>query len=142
YVQYSVENLGDYYGAQQRLAYPVTTVHNGVSNPGYAAFRGLATFRTLSLGTVYTNGPDFSFSVIARKHDDFPKPVPGFFDPPQTDVFGRYVYTPYFGQPPYDITPDVRVRINPHMAIDVSRTYYFHFGGLNWSPNFVVQVTQ
>ena len=142
YVQYSIQNVGDYYGAQQRQAYPVITQQNGVTDPGYAAFAGFATFRTLSLGTVYTNGPDFSFSLVARKHDDFPKPVPGFFTLPQTDIFGRYVYSPYFGEPPYDITPDVRVRINPHMAIDVSRTYYFHFGGLNWSPDFVIQVTQ
>jgi hypothetical protein len=142
YLDYSVENLGDYYGAQQRQVYPVITVQNGVRNPGYAAFSGFATFHTFSVGTVYTNGPDFSFSVIARKHDDFPKPVPGFFTLPPTDVFGRYYYTPYFGEPPYDITPDIRVRINPHMAIDVARTYYFHFGGQNWSPSFVIQVTQ
>lgn len=142
YLDYTIENLGDYYGAQQRQAYPVITAQNGVVNPGYAAFSGFATFRTLSFGTVYTNGPDFTFSVVARKHDDFPKPVPGFFTLPPTDVFGRYIYNPYFGQPPYDITPDVRVRINPHMAIDVSRTYYFHYGGLNWSPDFVIQVTQ
>lgn len=142
YLQYSVENLSDIYGTQQRSAYPVVTVHNGVVNPGYAAFEGLATFHTLSLGTVYTNGPDFSFSIIARKHDDFPKPVPGFFDLPPTDVFGRYIYTPYFGEPPYDVTPDLRLRINPHLSIDLSRTYYFHFGGQNWAPHFVIQVTQ
>jgi len=142
YLQYSIQNLGDYYGAQQRQAYPVITAQNGVTNPGYAAFAGFATFRTLSLGTVYTNGPDFSFSVVARKHDDFPKPVPGFFTLPPTDIFGRYIYQPYFGEPPYDITPDVRVRVNSHLAIDVSRTYYFHFGGLNWSRAFAIQVTQ
>jgi hypothetical protein len=142
YVQYSVENLGDYYGGQQLAVYQPITKQNGVTDLGYAAFRGLATFRTLSFGTVYTNGPDFTFSVIARKHDDFPKPVPGFFTLPPTDVFGRYIYSPYFGQPPYDITPDVRWRINAHTAIDIARTYYFHFGNLNWSPSFVVQVTQ
>jgi len=142
YLEYSVQNVGDDYGAQQRAAYPVITSQNGVSNPGYAAFWGFATFRTLSLGTVWANGPDFSFSLVARKHDDFPKPVPGFFTLPQTDVFGRYVYSQYFGQPPYDLTPEIRFRVNPHMAIDVARTYYFHFGGLNWSPDFVIQVTQ
>lgn len=142
YLQYSVENIGDYYGGLQRQAYPVVTVQNGVFDPGYAAFSGLATFRTLSLGTVYTNGPDFSFSLVMRKHTDFPKPVPGFFTLPPTDIFGRYNYSPYFGEPPYDITPELRFRVNAHMAIDIARTYYFHFGGLNWSPNFVIQVTQ
>lgn len=141
YLQYSVQNLGDYYGAQQRQVYPVITRQNGVMDPGYAAFRGFATFRTLSLGTVYTNGPDFSFSLTARKHDDFPKPVPGFFTLPPTDVFGRYIYTPYFGRPPYDVTPDVRFRLTKTMMLDIARTYYFNFGGQDWH-NFVIQVTQ
>jgi len=142
YLQYSVGNVGDYYGAAQRIAYPVIIAQNGVIDRGYAAFRGFATFRTLSFGTVFANGSNFALSVVARKHNDFPAPVPGFFTLPPTDIFGRYIYTPYFGQPPYDLTADVRMRLTPTMSLDVSRTYYFNFGGMRWSPRFVIQVLQ
>ena len=143
YAQYGIYNVADRYGDDlQRVAYPVITVQNGVYDPGYAAFQGLATFRTTSLGALYTNGPDFTASVLFRKHNDFPQAVPNFFTLPPTDIFGRYIYTPYFGEAPYDITPDVRFRVAPHMMIDISRTYYFNFGHQNWGPHWVIQVTQ
>ncbi len=143
YMQYNVLNVGDYYhNGLQRQAYPIIVEQNGVFNPGYAAFQGFATYRTLSLGTVYTNGPDFAFTLVARQHTDFPRPVPGFFTLPPTDVFGRYIYVPYFGEPPYDITPELRVRVARHMMVDIARTYYFNFGNQRWSPHFVIQVTQ
>ena len=32
--------------------------------------------------------------------------------------------------------------INPHMSVDVQRTYYFNYSNLRWSPHFVIQVLQ
>ncbi|HZZ64739.1 MAG TPA: hypothetical protein VFE17_04515 [Candidatus Baltobacteraceae bacterium] len=143
YIAYAVNNTGDYYGTMQNLAYPsYVPVIGGVPIYGYAAFAGFATFRTLSLDLTYGNGSNFSAYVLARKHNDFPKPVPGLFPAPPLNVIGQQQYPYYLGQPPYDLTLDVRARINAFSAIDIARTYYFNFGNQRWSPGFVIQVTQ
>lgn len=141
---YSVENLGDYYGALQSLIYPsFVPVVNGAPYPGYAAFQGVATFRALSLDLTYNNGGDISASLLARKHDDFPKPIPNYFTQPPLDILGNPIQGEYYlGEPPYDVTADLRVRINSHTSIDFSRTYYFNFGRRGWSPELVIQVLQ
>lgn len=143
FLQYEIVNAVDDYGSAQNAAYPGTPfVFGGTTYNGYAAFRGTATFRTLSLGFNYNNGNDFSFSVLARKHTDFPQPIPGYLTFQPKNVLGASFLSNSFGEPPYDITSDVRVRINPHMAIDVQRAYYFNFGNLRWNPQFLIQVTQ
>ena len=145
FATYSVQQLGDYYGgAAEAQVYPsFVPMAGGVAYPGYAAFRGVATFRTLAIDASYTNGGNFSAWILARRHDDFPRAVPDFFAPPPLDVLGREINGQnYFGQPPYDITADIKLRVNPHMSIDVSRSYYFHFGRRGWSPQFVLQVMQ
>lgn len=144
FLGYSVENLGDYYGKLQSVVYPsFVPVVNGVRYPGYAAFRGIATFRELTLDVTYNNGGNVSASILARKHDDFPSPIPNYFKPPPLDILGNPISGEYYlGEPPYDVTADVRVRINPHMSIDLSRAYYFNFGKRGWSPEFVIQVMQ
>jgi hypothetical protein len=143
---YSVQNLGDYYaaGLSSQIYTPFVPVAGGIPYAGYAAFRGVATFRTLALDVTYSNGGNFTASLLARKHDDFPRPIPNFFAPPQLDILGREVNggNNYLGQPPYDLTGDVRARINPHLAIDVSRSYYFHYGNRGFSPELVLQVMQ
>ena len=58
-----------------------------------------------------------------------------------TYVVGQPLYGNYLGQPPNDITGDVRFKFLPHLQVEVARTYYFHFGSTNWSPSFVVLVT-
>lgn len=143
YLQYEVDNVGDYYGAQQLAVYPpFTPVVNGISYPGYRAFRGLATFHTLSLGLNYTNNANFSFSLLGEQHTDFPKPIPFFFPLPPTDFLGNPLPGNFLGRPPYDVTGDMRFRVNSHMAVDVQRTYYFNYQNMRWSPQFVIQVTQ
>lgn len=152
FLSYEVQNVGDYYGALQPLEYPSfvpcvggrgPSCTGGVSYPGYAAFRGIATFRDLALDVTYANAGNFTASILARKHDDFPQPIPNFFKPPLLDNLGHEIYGEnYLGEPPYDVTADVQFRVNDHMSIDVSRAYYFHWGSRGWSPEFVVQVTQ
>lgn len=143
YLNYSIQNLGDYYGALQSTVYPpYVPVVNGVPYPGFAAFNGKATFHTLALGVTYTNGGNFSASLLARKHDDFPKAIPYLFASPPLDILGHEMAGQYYlGEPPYDISADVRLRINDHMSIDLSRAYYFNFGNRGWSPYTVIQVT-
>jgi hypothetical protein len=144
FLGYTVQNTGDYYGALQTSVYtPFTPVVYGVPYPGYEAFRGQATFRETALDVNYNNNGDVSASILLRKHDDFPKPIPFLFQPPPLDVLGREITGQnYLGEPPYDVTADLRFRVNPHMSIDVSRSYYFNFGNRRWNPEFVIQVQQ
>lgn len=136
YLSYSVQNTGDYY-----LHGGYTTCTPGpLCPPGLDTFRGVATWRTLSLGVNYVPSPEFNFSVLARHHADFPEPAPNFYAQPPLNVLGQPLYTTYLGQPPNDITGDVRFKLLPHMLIDVSRTYYFHYGSQNWSPQTIIQV--
>ncbi|HVA32970.1 MAG TPA: hypothetical protein VNG31_02405 [Candidatus Baltobacteraceae bacterium] len=142
YLSYSVQNIGDYY------------LHSGYApcNPNppssscpssLAAFRGVATLRTLSLAVNYVPHPEFNLSLLYRHHDDFPIPVPGLFALPLTNVLGQPIANSYLGQPPNDVTADVRFQVLPHMALDVSRTYYFYgnpYRAQFWAPNFIVQV--
>ena len=135
YASENIVNTGDYY------------IHGGYvpytppGDPGYAAFRGVSTQRTLALGINYVPSPEFSATLLARQHTDFPRAVPGIFALPPLNNLGQFTYQNYLGEPPYDITADVRARISPHMLIDISRSYYFNFGNLRWSPQFTVQVT-
>jgi hypothetical protein len=120
YLSYQVLNVGDYYGNDQLTAYPAaadTAVSPyGGTYTGQAAFRGLATQRVLTGSGVYSPNPKFSLSFIMQYYDVTPRPIPGIG-----------------GQPPYQFTPDARFRLTPNLQIDVSRTYYFHFGNQNWS---------
>ena len=143
FVSYEVAQTGDYYNGGQQLAYtPFVPVINGTSYPSYLAFQGVATLRTFSLGSTYTPTPYFSATVLARKHRDFPIAEPGEFPQPPVNVLGQPVYGNILGQPPYDVTGTVHVRLTPTLAIDVQRSYYFNFGTRRWSPNFYIQVTQ
>lgn len=141
FLQYDVNNVRDIYGTNQLAIYPGSTP-SGATNPAYGSFHGYATFRTLALDVNYTNSDNFVFNLIARKHDDFPKPVPFFYPAPQYNVLGQELQPYYLGQPPYDVTADVRFRINPHLSLDIARTYYFNYSGMRWSPHFYFQVGQ
>ncbi|HEY8313227.1 MAG TPA: hypothetical protein VIG51_03555 [Candidatus Baltobacteraceae bacterium] len=142
YLQYNILNTRDVYSKDQAAVYPSIPIGTSPGLQQFEQFAGAATLRTLSLGVLYTNRADFSASLVAEKHTDFPAPVPGLFPLPPTNVLGQYQYSAYFGKPPYDLTADVRFRLDPHTAIDIARTYYFNYPGLRWSPQFIIQVTQ
>ncbi|MEO6836024.1 MAG: hypothetical protein ABI231_09005 [Candidatus Tumulicola sp.] len=142
YLSYQIMNTGDYY---LQGGYPPCTIQLDPTKPGFcppslSSFRGVSTLRTLSLGINYDPNPEFNASLIGRHHDDFPIPVPGLFPLPLTNVIGQPLYNNYLGQPPNDLTADVRFKILPHMMLDVQRTYFFNFGSVRWSPYFIVQV--
>jgi hypothetical protein len=140
YISYSVSNTGDYYnhGGYVPFAPPV----NGVPDFSFLAFRGIATLRTATLGMTYSTNPDFVANVTFDHRDDFPVAVPGLFPQSPLNNIGQPLYTNYLGQPPWDLSADVRARILPHLVVDVARTYYFHFGTQIWNPQFVVQFSQ
>jgi len=142
YTQYNVQNVGDYYtGDLASVIYPGTDIaNNGVLYPGFSAFHGQATFRTWTSGAVYTNGPDFSLAMTYRHHRDFPRATPGFFTLPADTYFQPTIAYNYLGQPPNDLTADVRFRLQPHLSLDLQRTYFFNYQNMRWSPQFRFQV--
>jgi hypothetical protein len=144
YVSFQVQNTGDYYlqGGYQ----PCTFIQPDPPQPpvpcpsSLQSFTGVSTLRTWTLGINYDPNPDFNASLIARRHADFPIPEPNVFPLPSVNVLGQPLYNDYLGQPPYDVTGDVRFHLLPHMLVDIQRTYYFNFGNIRWSPAFIVQV--
>jgi hypothetical protein len=132
---YGVHNVKDVYAGGQRLAYPVLSTPQ---DPGYAAFEGFSTFRTLLLGFVYAPNPFFALSVSGEQHTDFPAPSPTLFTPVQATVLGVNPVDNYLGQPPYSLPVRVRIRVNPSLSINVENNYYFNYFGNKWS-GFQVQ---
>ena len=129
-VSYTISNVKDDYGAAQRQAYPVIA---SSQDPGYAAFQGFATFRTLTLDLVYAVNPYFALSVAGQQHTDFPAPSPVLFTPVQPSVLGVNPLPDYLGQPPYDLPIAARIRVNGSLSINVQSTYYFNYYGNTWN---------
>jgi hypothetical protein len=141
YLAYTIVNTSDIYNHGGYVPYTPTST-DGTVDYGYAAFRGASTQRTLTLGSTYSASPDLVTSLTFTHHRDFPAAVPNLFPLPPLNAIGQYIYTNYLGQPPWQLTGDVRARVLPHLVVDVQRTYYFHFGNDIWSPEFVVQFSQ
>jgi hypothetical protein len=143
YLQYTVSNTGDYYlkGGYQtppQCFIPAERSSPAIGGGTLCSFTGVSTLRTLSLGTNFQPNPDFITTVTLQKHDDFPIPTPGLFPVPTLNVIGQPLYSAYLGQPPYNITADIRFKVLPHLMVDVGRTFYFN-GTPGWNANYVVQ---
>ncbi len=135
---YTNANIADFYGAQQSQIYPATIAISpatGEQYPQYLAFRGLSTSRSFREQLVFTPSTSVNASLTMRENDDFPIAVPGI-----SQTVGNVTYFNNYGVTPYQFTADVRVRLNSLLVLDVSRSYYFNFGGYQrWSPTFTVQ---
>lgn len=147
YVSYQVQNTGDYYKFGGYIGCVTPTPSPGGPQPtpcppSLTSFTGASTLRTVNVDVNFAPNPEFNASILYRHHDDFPVPAPNVFPNPPNNVIGQPLYTSFLGQPPNDITPNVRFKLLPHMLIDISRTYYFHFGSEGWAtqPNFIVQI--
>lgn len=103
-------------------------------------YTGPQLYRTALANLTYTNGSNVSAWILARKHADIPDPASGVFPLPPPDALGRPVLYPYAGEPPYDLTGDVRLRLNAHTSIDVQRTYFFNFQGRGFGSGFAIQL--
>ena len=96
---------------------------DSVCEPGYGCFSGLAAFdgfatsHALSVSGVWMPSRNFTASLIALHYDDFPVPIPD-----------------YYGRIPDQIRADVRIRLSKNILLDISRSYYFGFGGNRWNP--------
>lgn len=140
YVSYSVANTGDYYRHSGYSAPETPPIINGVPVYSILSFRGVSTLRTLSVGTNYSANPNLIATLTFQHHQDFPIPYPGLYPEPPINNLGLPQYQTYLGQPPNNITPEVRFLAIPHVVIDVSRAYYFNYGNTRWAPQTTVQV--
>lgn len=140
YMSYSVANTGDYYRHGGYSAPSTPPIVDGVPVTSILAFRGVSTLRTLSVGSNYSASPNLIATLTYQHHQDFPLPYPGLYPLPPLNNLGLPQYQNYLGQPPNNITPEVRFLAIPHVVIDVSRSYYFNYGNLRWSPQTTVQV--
>ncbi|GAC1659198.1 MAG: hypothetical protein NVS4B13_03400 [Candidatus Elarobacter sp.] len=125
FLAYGVTNIGDYWGDKQLAVYApnpdrITTAFGTYS--GQAAWRGLATQRGYTGSLVFTPTPYFELAGTLARHYDFPAPVPGAY-----------------GQPPWQFTGDVRVRLAKQILVDFSRQYFFNFANERWTPQFGIQ---
>ena len=48
---------------------------------------------------------------------------------------------PDLASPPAGAVVPLRVRVQPHLLVDVARSYYFNFGSQLWSPQFTVTLS-
>ncbi len=140
YVSYGVINTGDYYRHSGYSAPNTPPVIDGIPVYSILAFRGVSTLRTLTVGGNYSANPNLIATLAYQHHDDFPIPYPGLYPLPPLNNLGLPQYQNYLGQPPNDITPEVRFLAIPHVVIDVSRSYYFNYGNLRWAPQTTVQI--
>jgi hypothetical protein len=125
FVAYEIKTTDDYWGAQQLAAYPANP--NVVTTPfgtfsGQAAFRGLATSRGYTASAIYTPTRLFELNLMLQRFYDTPAPVPGVY-----------------GQPPWQLAADMRVRLSRQILLDVQRSYYFNFANERWTPQFGIQ---
>jgi hypothetical protein len=125
FVAYETSTTADYWGSQQLAAYPqnadVVTTQFGTFS-GQAAFRGLATSRGYTSSLIYTPTQSFELNLKLARFYDTPAPVPGLY-----------------GQPPWQLVADVRLRLSRQVLLDLSRAYYFNFANERWTPQFGIQ---
>jgi hypothetical protein len=152
-VSYTNQNVGDFYGAQQNVAYPYQgtngTYTSSTINPitgqlvtgvpfpsGYSSFDGFSTSRSFREQLVFTPSTSFTFTGTLRENRDFPVPIAG-----PTQVVGSQILFENYGVSPYEADLDVRFRVSRILSLDIGRSNFFNFGGYErWSPQFYIQV--
>ncbi len=138
---YNVANTADVYNVGGYVPYaPIGP--DGKPVLSFLAFKGASTLRTASIATTYSATPDLVLNLSYQHHDDFPLAVPDLYPQPPLNNIGQPLYANYLGQPPNALIGEVRARLLPHLVIDVQRTYFFNYGTIKWSPQFVVQFSQ
>lgn len=144
---YAVGNTGDFWGAQQPLAYPSTAAVNPATRQvfeGFRAFRGFATTHSLAQQIVFTPNDVVTLNATMRENRDFPRAIPGA--PSGTgDPFTGSTALGFsnYGATPYQADFDLRYRINRLLTVDIGRSYYFNFGGYErWSPQFTFAIVK
>lgn len=137
YVGYTVVQTSDHYGAQQLDAYPPTVATSpatGEVYPGYAAFQGFGTTRSLTASVIFVPSSRVSASVIYRSNHDFPVPIPQPSSEPGTNVPMPYGISPQL------LTANLRIRVTPTIQLDFTRSYAFGWGNYHLTPQWGFQI--
>jgi hypothetical protein len=140
YVGYTVTQTSDHYGAQQLEAYPPTiptSQATGQTYPGYAAFQGFGTTRSLVASVIYVPSTKISGSLIYRSNSDFPVPIPEPAYPPGP---GYFILPSPYGVAPQLLTANLRVRLTPTIQLDFTRAYAFGWGNWHLTPQWGFQI--
>jgi hypothetical protein len=103
---------------------PAPPSPNGLPVYGIATVVPDAVSRNYILSGSWQPSPAFQFSAAALKTDYSPIQVPGVAGPPR-----------------YQMSGDMRFRITRTLFADVSRGYFFNWGGRLWTPQFGIQVS-
>jgi hypothetical protein len=127
FLAYESRTTADYWGGAQLAAYPLPLGGDTVTTEfgtfgGQNAFRGFATSRGLTGSFVYTPTQYFGLNLTLARFSDFPAPVPGLY-----------------GQPPWQLSADLRLRMSKQVLVDLTRAYYFNFANERWTPQFGIQ---
>jgi hypothetical protein len=145
FVSYSILNTGDFYGAQQSLAYPSQVPISpitGQSYPGYAAFNGFQTSRSLAETVIWSPSNAVTLNVTWRENHDFPDPIPYLTAPLGFLQTLTATEQPDIGVSPQQLTADLRLRLRPNLLIDLGRSNYFNWGNRRWSPQFTILISK
>jgi hypothetical protein len=137
YVGFTVAQTSDHYGSRQLDVYPPTiptSQATGETFPGYAAFQGFGTTRSLVTSLIFTPSAKVSGSLIYRSNSDFPVPIPEPDSPPGTNVVSPY------GIAPKLLTGNLRLRIAPTIQLDITRSYAFGWGNHRYTPQWGFQI--
>ena len=113
----------DRYANGQTFFYPPQTpvLADGSVYYGYAAYNGSSTQRAYSLTTTYSPNASFNLQIAFIHHRDFPQ-------------FNGY------GNPPYSLGFDLRVRPPSGPTIELGRAYIFNWGEQRFSPAYTLSI--
>jgi hypothetical protein len=155
FLAYQIINTRDLYNspALQNQVYPTGYIPisplNGQAYPDWGTFTGQGTRRSLTESLIYTPTPFFNGTLTFRENKDFPQPIPypQGYQGLQLDYTSRLlglVNAPtVVGVAPYQGTLDLRFHIAPTLTLDVSRSYFFNFGGYyRWQNGFGFQISK
>jgi len=126
---YSIQNTGNFFGAQQDIQYPPGAIigaepYTPLTFKDYVTYRGFSTTQTLAGSAVITPNPYFNLNLRLSSTDSFPESIPGY------------------GAAPIQLSADLRVRLAKQVQMDLTRAYYFNWYTNTYSPAFGITFSQ
>ena len=143
YLSYEVRQTSDVYNkasgrAARSIRYSTTWTRTSRAS---GAFAGSAAQRTLAFGLNTRRTRTSRSAMLARKHSDSPVPVPGLFRSDAQRARRLHQQRAFLGQPPYDVTGDLRMRVLRHYYLDI-RERTISTMVRSSGAGFVIQVSQ
>jgi hypothetical protein len=130
FVNYQIQNYGDFYGPFQNTAYAPAALGGYYSQDilaqlGAINYNGFATSRSVLGSMIYKASSATTLIASMQERHDYPVPVP--------DIYGFA---------PLTATVGFRSRVLPNILVDIRRSYYFNFSHqFGWQPQFSIQVS-